>query len=388
MEARVTRKKLSDYRPAAVNPNRGTPRGVQAIADSLGRLGAGRSLLVDRDGEAIAGSHTLEAAADAGFTDVIEVETDGHELVVVRRRDLDLDTDDRARALQIADNRTTQIGYRPDVKVLSELMERFRGDVDLRAATGYTPQEIKNLNRYAAGVRGDSMARNGAELAAQYGVTVGQVWGVGEHRLYCGDALRWPHGPADGILTDPPYEMPAGQVIQIFTPIADRAMVMTGKRQYHALCQLWTPKLEMVWVFSTPRFPPAYHHAPLIYHQRIVHLTKASTFRSVVGLAKRSTQSIGWYRPRPGFRDVLFVRRGNSSYGKPVEVFAEMLRGFSWGAVADPFMGSGSSGLAVAQMGGKFLGSELDPRVFAIALQRLAECCETEPLLLSGAALS
>ena len=37
------------------NANRGTDRGRRAVADSLAECGAGRSILVDRDGTVIAG---------------------------------------------------------------------------------------------------------------------------------------------------------------------------------------------------------------------------------------------------------------------------------------------------------------------------------------------
>lgn len=145
-EPKITRRKLSDYRPAEVNPNRGTARGVPAIIDSLHYAGAGRSLLVDKDGEAIAGSHTLQAAMDAGFDDVIEVETTGRELVVVRRADLDLTTDARARALQLADNRTTILGYEQDDELVAELLTQIgTEDVQLVQAAGFDERDVREL---------------------------------------------------------------------------------------------------------------------------------------------------------------------------------------------------------------------------------------------------
>lgn len=49
------------------NANRGTDRGRRAVADSLAECGAGRSILVDRDGTVIAGNKTLEAAQALGL---------------------------------------------------------------------------------------------------------------------------------------------------------------------------------------------------------------------------------------------------------------------------------------------------------------------------------
>src|SRR5262245_37905658 len=90
------------------NANRGTDRGRKLLRASLGRYGAGRSSLVDRHGVAIAGNKTLQQATELGLP-VRLVETDGKELVVVQRRDLDLARDTMARELAVADNRVAEL---------------------------------------------------------------------------------------------------------------------------------------------------------------------------------------------------------------------------------------------------------------------------------------
>ena len=112
--------RLTAFEPDARNANAGTERGRAMVEDSLRRFGAGRSILVDKHGRIIAGNTTAEAAADIGLDDCIVVPTDGHRLVVVQRTDLDLNSPE-ARALAIADNRTSQIGLSWDVDRLSEL---------------------------------------------------------------------------------------------------------------------------------------------------------------------------------------------------------------------------------------------------------------------------
>lgn len=93
------------------NGNSGTTRGAAAIAESLSRYGAGRSILVDREGRVIAGNTTLSNWEG----DVEIIPSDGSKLVVVQRTDLDLHSDRAARELAHADNRTNQLGYNPDV---------------------------------------------------------------------------------------------------------------------------------------------------------------------------------------------------------------------------------------------------------------------------------
>jgi site-specific DNA-methyltransferase (adenine-specific) len=41
--------------------------------------------------------------------------------------------------------------------------------------------------------------------------------------------------------------------------------------------------------------------------------------------------------------------------------------------ILDPFMGSGSTGIACVQTGRNFIGIEIDPTYFAIAERRIAE---------------
>src|SRR3990167_5216556 len=87
----VTEGKISDLTLDTRNANTGTERGLAMLETSLRKRGAGRSVLLDRHGRAIAGNKTIEKAIDIGFEDVIIVKTDGTKLVAVQREDLDLD---------------------------------------------------------------------------------------------------------------------------------------------------------------------------------------------------------------------------------------------------------------------------------------------------------
>lgn len=90
------------------NANTGTEAGQQLIGQSISNLGLGRSIVVDKNNKIIAGNKTTNGARENGVEKVVYIDTDGTELVVVRRNDLDLDDidDPRARALALADNRT------------------------------------------------------------------------------------------------------------------------------------------------------------------------------------------------------------------------------------------------------------------------------------------
>ena len=74
----------------------------RVIKKSLKELGTGRSIVIDKDGEIIAGNGVYEQAKKLGIKTKI-VETDGSELVVVKRTDL-ATGDDKRKKLALADN--------------------------------------------------------------------------------------------------------------------------------------------------------------------------------------------------------------------------------------------------------------------------------------------
>lgn len=123
----IRQAKIAELVPDPQNANKGTERGAEMVRRSLERLGAGRSVLVDKHGVLIAGNKTTEAAADIGLEDAIIVLTDGSKLVVVQRTDLDLATDAEAKELAIADNRSAEVGLSWEVPILQEIAE----DIDL-----------------------------------------------------------------------------------------------------------------------------------------------------------------------------------------------------------------------------------------------------------------
>ena len=118
-ELKVKKIKLSELIPDPQNANKGTERGRYMLEHSISTLGAGRSVLVDKNNVLIAGNKTTETAVESGLDDAIIIDSDGTKLIVVRRTDLDLTTDDKAKQLAIADNRTGEINLNFDPVVLA-----------------------------------------------------------------------------------------------------------------------------------------------------------------------------------------------------------------------------------------------------------------------------
>jgi len=113
--------KLVSLKPDTVNANTGTVRGTAMLERSLQDYGAGRSILVDKHKNVIAGNKTLEAAVGIGVEDALVVHTTGEQLVVVVRDDLDLNTDARARELAVADNRVSEVNLTWAVDMLQKI---------------------------------------------------------------------------------------------------------------------------------------------------------------------------------------------------------------------------------------------------------------------------
>ena len=101
------------------------------IRKSLEDCGAGRSVLVDKDNCLIAGNGVYEQAKDLGIPVKI-VETDGTELVVVKRTDLSGD-DEKRKTLALVDNHASDTSsFDMDMVVedfSAEILENFEIDV-------------------------------------------------------------------------------------------------------------------------------------------------------------------------------------------------------------------------------------------------------------------
>ena len=110
---------IASITPDPQNANAGTKRGLELLENSIEQYGAGRSILLDKDGRVIAGNKTLEAWHDKGHTEVLVIPTNGDVLIAVQRTDLDLLEDVKARMLAYNDNRVAQVNLDWDLEQLA-----------------------------------------------------------------------------------------------------------------------------------------------------------------------------------------------------------------------------------------------------------------------------
>jgi len=121
--------KISDLVHDAKNANKGTDNGKAMIKKSIESNGLGRSILIDKNNQIIAGNKTTSNAEEQGYDDVVVVETTGNTLVAVKRMDIDLDTPE-GRELALADNRTSEMNlkYLAYIKRLFYILQTIKYD--------------------------------------------------------------------------------------------------------------------------------------------------------------------------------------------------------------------------------------------------------------------
>lgn len=123
-EVKVKRGTLDDLIPDDRNMNRHTSYGMSLIEKSIRKNKFGRSILVDKNDRIIGGNGVTETAASIGATKTIVVETTGDELVVVKRTDVDLDSQ-QGREMALADNATAVADIEWDAEAVKEIEGEF-----------------------------------------------------------------------------------------------------------------------------------------------------------------------------------------------------------------------------------------------------------------------
>ncbi|MCP5018109.1 MAG: site-specific DNA-methyltransferase, partial [Ketobacter sp.] len=79
-------------------------------------------------------------------------------------------------------------------------------------------------------------------------------------------------------------------------------------------------------------------------------------------------------------------RHGGHPTEKPWRLFVELLNDFTnkQQTILDPFMGSGTTGVACVKLGRRFIGIELDENYFNIACQRIQEAYDQPDLFVEA----
>lgn len=198
---------IRDIIPDDHNFNKGTEKGREMIEKSFRELGAGRSILLDKNNRIIAGNKSQQAAIATGITKVRIVDTEGDEIVAVRRRDVDLDSK-VGRELAFADNATQQVSLAWDEAELQQAAQDYGLDIDEWGVE--LPETANTTDEQEADEDDFDEKKDPVQAITQ----PGDLWQLGAHRLLCGDSTKKEdvaklmQGELAHLwLTDPPYNV-------------------------------------------------------------------------------------------------------------------------------------------------------------------------------------
>lgn len=366
------------------NFNKHTERGMGLLEKSLREFGAGRSILVDKDNNIIAGNGIVEAAANAGITKTKVIETDGTELVVVKRKDMELDSD-KGREMAMADNATAVADLDWDKDNLAECFEpeelrKWDIDLDWDKDTEVVEDDAPEVNE---GEPADSV--------------LGGVYQLGRHRLMCGDstdagsvAILMDGQKADLLLTDPPYNIAyeggSKKREQIENDEKDESDFRNflAKSYAAAMDNMKSGAAYYIWLAPTEiySFIGAGKDVGLELREVLVWNKNNSTFgrqdyhwKHELCLYGWTAGSHKWYGDRKQTTVLDFDRPSKSDEHptmKPVELMAYQMNNSSKSgdSVLDLFGGSGSTLIACEQTGRKCYMMELDPKYCDVIRKR------------------
>lgn len=380
---------ISEIKPYDRNARTHSTEQVKQIMDAIKEWGFTNPLLIDEQGNLIAGHGRLEAVKQLNKVDFKDEPILELPAIVVKGL-----SDSQKKALIIADNQIAlNAGWDYEVLALElKELENINYDLDLLA--------FDNVDELLSGVINESESEiikgedDAYDLKDKYDIKVneGELWRLGEHYLICGDStkpetlerLLKAHDAtkADMVITDPPYNvdyqggtsetlkikndnMSQDDFIDFLTAIFKNIKNYTraGGSFYiwYANLKIYefsialklgglTMRQELIWVKNTITLSHSdyqWAHEPCLYGW----VDGASHF---------------WYSDRKQRTTLFFDKPLKSDLHptmKPIELFAYLIGASSkeGDIVLDTFGGSGTTIIACEQLGRRGAAVELDP---------------------------
>lgn len=396
---------LADLRPHDRNPRTRSKKQVEQIAESIRRFGFTNPVLVDRDGQVIAGHGRIEAAKLLGTATV----------PVLRLEHM---TEAEKRAYIIADNRLAELaGWDNDLLALElAAVAELDSDFDL-AITGFDVAEIEALLNGLES--GEQQEEEPIQIDEQAPVVcrVGDMWQLGDHALICGDATDpevyrrlLDQGKAQMVFTDPPYNVPVnGHICGLGKVQHDEFVMASGEMTEEQFTTFLRTVTSNLAAFSDDG---SIHYVCMDWRHMGELLAAGRSayaeFKNLVVWNKDNGGMGAFYRSK---HELVFVFKNGSAphinnFGlgqhgryrtnvwdyagvnslkadrdeelamhptvKPVAMVADAIRDCSrrGGVILDAFSGSGTTIIAAEQTGRRARAIELDPRYVDVAIRR------------------
>jgi DNA modification methylase len=170
---------LGSIVPDPGNPRMHSREQIAAIARSIEAFGFNAPILVDKNNRVVAGHGRLQAAELLGLS----------EAPVIRLEHL---SPQQAKAFMLADNKLTDRSNWDDLKVAVVLKELSEITLDFEIEdTGFeTPEIDLRIQSLEAPDEGVDSADDFEPAEGPATSCPGDLWNLGSHRLYCGNALE------------------------------------------------------------------------------------------------------------------------------------------------------------------------------------------------------
>ncbi len=210
-ELRVLYKNPTELKLNPKNSRTHSKKQIQQIAQSINALGFNNPVLIDKNNTIIAGHGRVLAAKELGM-DTIPVICLNHM------------TQEQIRAYIIADNKLAEAaGWDKEIlKIELDFLMNLEPDFGFDATiTGFdipeidfiiNPESIEEAKSDAGQDKDDKFFETVVDIPKR--VKKGELWKLGEHLLYCGDALKessyqilMGDNKAQIVFTDPPYNV-------------------------------------------------------------------------------------------------------------------------------------------------------------------------------------
>lgn len=404
-ERKIERIALRLLKPSKRNARTHSKKQIRQLANSIARFNWTSPILIDEDGNILAGHARYEAAKLLGLASVPVIVVTGLSAV-------------EKRALMLADNRIAESAgwdrklLAAELSELAELLPEIGIDLDI---TGFESAEIDSLFVDFADPDRDP-ADNFPVPQPNPISRPGDVWFLGEHRPRCGSALV----PADYkalmnrqravmMITDPPYNVRirdiqgrgktkhreflqasgelSSQEFQTFLQTAlTSAAAYSLDGSLHLVFMDWRHadavlaagaktfselKNIIVWVKSNGGQGSLYrsqHEFVFLYKNGDApHVNNVE-----LGKHGRNRTNVWHYAGVNTFRAGRMDDLSAHPTVKPVAMIADALLDCSkrGDIVLDPFMGSGTTIVAAERVGRRAYGLELDPAYIDVAVRR------------------
>ena len=364
-------------------------RNLSLIKKSIQRCGAGRSILLDKNGEIIAGNATYKTLKELGIPVKI-IPTDGKTAIALQRTDLDTNSRKRKELAAFDNSTSDKVHWNFD---------NIAADFDLSELPDFGIEALPDMAPVEPVEEDDAPDVSEATPRTKKG----DIWQLGEHRLMCGDSTvitdvaKLMNGEkADMVFTDPPYLMVFEGNVNAdgskshnakFGPIKNDKMSREDGDQF--ILDIFTVIKEFCngsYYVSFYRLGLDYifraldklnnKYKSLIIWNKGVHTLSNSDYMS-----KYEPIVYGWfnehkfYGDRSNF-DIWDIQRTQKNdlhpTMKPVALVAKAIQNSSkrGGLVLDLFGGSGTSIIASEQTGRKCYTMELDEHYCDVIITR------------------